>query len=432
MPTPLTDAINALTTYANETTGASDTTLSDAVETLVDGYGQGGGGYDIDTICTRSYTGDITTNADTIKSYTFDGSHITYATGNNVDSVSAYAFRGCNDLVSVNFPVARNIEEYAFNNCTNLLTVNAPNITWLAQHAFNGCKKLQHAHFPNLVNFNGNYVFASCQAIDDLYFPKSNASTSLSYYARYATMENVVLPSMTAIVASNAFRNCPNLKRFDSATNQIGNNNNFDLSKLDTMILRRVDNICILAGTNNFSGTPFASNGTGGTIYVPQALKATYEANTNWATILSYPNNSIETIEGSYYETHYANGELLPTYTEVTGVSKIDNKSLNDTGGIGSNNSCFITDFIETGGCLDWMFVCSASFNSNYCNCQAFNGDEFIVKRPLFDNPKRIIDGVTLNAWRILLPSGTTKFRFSGTKANIDAQPFHLYKEIWS
>ena len=41
--TPLTDAINALTTYANETTGASDTTLSDAVETLVDGYGGGGG-----------------------------------------------------------------------------------------------------------------------------------------------------------------------------------------------------------------------------------------------------------------------------------------------------------------------------------------------------------------------------------------------------
>ncbi len=44
MTQPLTDAINALTRYANETTGASDTTLSDAVETLVEGYGQGGGG----------------------------------------------------------------------------------------------------------------------------------------------------------------------------------------------------------------------------------------------------------------------------------------------------------------------------------------------------------------------------------------------------
>ena len=41
--TPLTDAINALTTYANTVTSASDTTLSDAVATLVAGYGGGGG-----------------------------------------------------------------------------------------------------------------------------------------------------------------------------------------------------------------------------------------------------------------------------------------------------------------------------------------------------------------------------------------------------
>lgn len=44
MTQPLTDAINALTRYANETTGQSDQTLSDAVETLVEGYGQGGSG----------------------------------------------------------------------------------------------------------------------------------------------------------------------------------------------------------------------------------------------------------------------------------------------------------------------------------------------------------------------------------------------------
>ena len=42
MSTPLTDGINALTQYANETTGKQDTTLSDAVGSLVEGYGQGG------------------------------------------------------------------------------------------------------------------------------------------------------------------------------------------------------------------------------------------------------------------------------------------------------------------------------------------------------------------------------------------------------
>lgn len=41
MGTPLTDGINALTAYANEVTGASDTTLSDAVGRLCEGYGGG-------------------------------------------------------------------------------------------------------------------------------------------------------------------------------------------------------------------------------------------------------------------------------------------------------------------------------------------------------------------------------------------------------
>ena len=45
MATPLTDSINALTAYANEVTGGSDTTLSDAVHTLASGYGGGSGAW---------------------------------------------------------------------------------------------------------------------------------------------------------------------------------------------------------------------------------------------------------------------------------------------------------------------------------------------------------------------------------------------------
>lgn len=45
--TPLTDSIEALTTYANQVTGASDTNLSDAVYTLAQGYGGSGGRFDV-------------------------------------------------------------------------------------------------------------------------------------------------------------------------------------------------------------------------------------------------------------------------------------------------------------------------------------------------------------------------------------------------
>lgn len=57
MSTPLTDSINALTTYANEVTGGSDTNLSDAVHTLASGYGGGA------TLITKTITENGTYSA---------------------------------------------------------------------------------------------------------------------------------------------------------------------------------------------------------------------------------------------------------------------------------------------------------------------------------------------------------------------------------
>ena len=54
MATPLTDGINALTAYANEVTGKSNQTLSDAVESLVAGYGGGSSLFTVEKI--KTYT----------------------------------------------------------------------------------------------------------------------------------------------------------------------------------------------------------------------------------------------------------------------------------------------------------------------------------------------------------------------------------------
>ena len=69
MSTPLTDSINALTTYANEVTGASDTTLSDAVHTLASGYG-GGGASSWTKVAETSYQASTTsTSAATVDTW---------------------------------------------------------------------------------------------------------------------------------------------------------------------------------------------------------------------------------------------------------------------------------------------------------------------------------------------------------------------------
>ena len=68
MATPLTDSINALTAYANEVTGQSDTNLSDAVHTLASGYG---GGEEFITLADTDLTN--TTNVDAYFAELIDG-----------------------------------------------------------------------------------------------------------------------------------------------------------------------------------------------------------------------------------------------------------------------------------------------------------------------------------------------------------------------
>ena len=62
----------------------------------------------------------------------------------------------------------------------------------------------------------------------------------------------------------------------------------------------------------SFSNTPFDNGGTGGALYVPAALISAYQGAANWSTILGYPNNRILPIEGSAYETRYADGTEVP------------------------------------------------------------------------------------------------------------------------
>lgn len=78
-------------------------------------------------------------------------------------------------------------------------------------------------------------------------------------------------------------------------------------SNLSTLIIRN-SSVVTLANINVFNNTPFATGKAGGTLYVPQALVSQYTQATNWSTILGYANNQILPIEGSIYETQYADG----------------------------------------------------------------------------------------------------------------------------
>ena len=238
MTQPLTDAITALTRYANETTGASDQTLSDAVRTLCDGYGGGGGNDLIDFI-----EGNLTV---------FESDEITV------------------------------VRHSGFASYINLTEISLPNCISLGMNAFHSCTNLTKLFLPKVENLSVNNAFYGITCPLVLTSCKGTTYNRLTGYK--GSVIDLGLGSYT--IGSYSFNNCSNLKR---------------------LILRQ-QSLPTLENINGFVNTPFASNGTGGTLYVPQDLISSYQSASNWSTILGYANNSIQAIEGSEYEHYYADG----------------------------------------------------------------------------------------------------------------------------
>lgn len=188
----------------------------------------------------------------------FQSDTVTYL--ENTDSVAQYFFKATS-LASVSMPnVNGHIGVGSFQGCSALETVNIPNGLLDRVNIFNGCSSLREAVFSKTPSV-ANSVFLNCTSLAKADLGSSDITTA-------------------GTIAAKAFSEC---------------------RSLNVLILRKgvaygLENI------NAFANTPFASSGTGGTLYVPNSLISSYQAITNWATILGYSNNSIQAIEGSIYE----------------------------------------------------------------------------------------------------------------------------------
>lgn len=232
--------LNSLTTYANSVTGESDTNLSDAVASLADGYGGGGGDNIADLL------------ANNLVSYT-----------NNTVTDPLYVFRGTG-IQSLTLYALTKLRADALNGCTNLESLIAPNLTEIAGSSAIRGTKITTLVLPRLSSANQRYGISNNTRLTKIDF------TDLSSLGGDFFLE--------------------------------GN------SALNVIVLRRTVGVVTLANVNRFNSTPFASSGSGGTLYVPNSLISSYQSASNWSAILGYANNNIQAIEGSIYENAYVDG----------------------------------------------------------------------------------------------------------------------------
>lgn len=194
---------------------------------------------------------------------------------------------------------------------TNIKKFSATKDIILRAGAFYNCTQLEELSVPNSTSqYTANYLCQGCTSLNKVTLTKIR-SLGQNTFNGCTSLHTIVLPKVTAL--GNTFASGARLENVDlGVCSSIAGNEHFkNNSGLNVLILRKSDAICTLGNINTFTGTPFASGGTGGTLYVPNSLISSYQSANNWSTILGYANNQIKKIEGSYYETHYADGTAI-------------------------------------------------------------------------------------------------------------------------
>jgi len=205
------------------------------------------------------------------------------------------------------------IKDYRFYNDANITSISAPNVTTCGEYAFSKCSNLVNVSFPELTYLNMR-TFADCPKLASCIFPKVTATGQQVFYN--TAVKAVVLPALT-LAGTNIFSTFRgeiidlgnNCSRFSGWVFN-GMNNTFPIH---TIIIRRTSGVSTLDGMNGWTSCgQFASGGSGGTLYVPSALISSYQSANNWSTFLTQnSNNQILPIEGSIYETQYADGTAI-------------------------------------------------------------------------------------------------------------------------
>lgn len=272
---------------------------------------------------------------------------ITDTYGGGTGENDAGTFAGCPNLKSIYLPAyiggASNPGRPGsdpccfFANCPNLETVYMPNYHSVNSGMFENCPKLVFADdwIANLVEIqsfgfvrsylvNGNFekvsainantvgnrsgrTFALSPNLRRIYLPLlSSLGNHSGALDGCPSLEIFRMPLLSTTIPSLYYYNGagwahPKMKLIDygSAPSTYDGLLNNMIRYTKILILRKTDAITTLANSTAFTAT---TTPTPIKVYVPSALKSSYEAGTNWSTVLANNYVAFYDLEGSPYE----------------------------------------------------------------------------------------------------------------------------------
>lgn len=288
----LTDRLTAIANAIRGKTGGTEKLTLEQMVTEIEGIETGGG----EDLLEAKITGTLTEYEN-----------------KEIEILAPYAFAGCEKLETVNLPNVKSLKEYTFYLCKKLKSFSNDKITRLGIKVLSECSSLESVNTPNVTEIESgalsaviypNYVctsldfplvttvkgdaFCGYKALKNVNLPLAK-SLGGSVFGNCTALESVSLPSV--ISASNyLFQNCTALKTVDFAVLPKTYHGIFSqCTSLKNIILRNESAVVSLYdATNVINGTPFASGGTGGRVFVPSALIEEYKNATNWSILVGY------------------------------------------------------------------------------------------------------------------------------------------------
>lgn len=123
------------------------------------------------------------------------------------------AFRGCNNITSMDISHCTNIKTIEFSNCDNLSNIILPtNLECISRSAFYSCDNLTSIDLSNCTNLTEicHAAFENCKKLSTVILPNSLIKIGNQAFAS-TILTSITLPATLTFIGNYTFMSCKNL-----------------------------------------------------------------------------------------------------------------------------------------------------------------------------------------------------------------------------
>ncbi len=152
----------------------------------------------------------------TISDYTFDGCK-SLATvpfrGTTLNTIGRAAFRNCESFIEISLPDSvTSIGEYAFQGCKSMHTFSTPrNLKSIAEGAFKGCESLREFDIPDAISSLYPRTFEGCLSLTEMTIPSDVIDIPDYLFNGCTKLATVTMGDEVETIGAYAFAGCTEL-----------------------------------------------------------------------------------------------------------------------------------------------------------------------------------------------------------------------------